>query len=374
MKENNIKYEKGTLGWIRERQKINSNRDGFDNIDEWLRWKRDSINVLENKYGKDFADWARANNGKIPKYFINAGCKTDAEYRNYCAKNAGFDNDKDRRNIRDWSNNKRLPKHITPKIEKLLNNNLIEYIKEKISNKKEMERIAWSKSIEDKYGKDFYEYAKKNEHILQRCVLDAGCRTENEYANLCAQRIGFKDSSEQSKVNLWKRGKVRPMSQNKDCSSYLGIELGEKIIGRYSLPILFDNIIKEMPNNCPGYEFIVIGDFKVNIKCRCLQFQGERTPFWNFSIRYNKVTDYFLLIGFDSRKNLEPKYAWLIHKNELVKIGKDHKNIRPLWNRDGLVITNANEYLKYFKKYNVTDKLKDLKDICKDFMENIDES
>lgn len=39
----NSNYEKGTLGWIREKQKIKAKKDGFDNVDAWLKWNTDII-------------------------------------------------------------------------------------------------------------------------------------------------------------------------------------------------------------------------------------------------------------------------------------------------------------------------------------------
>ena len=63
----NKKYEKGTLGWLREQQKIKAQKDGFGNVDDWLKWKADPCNILEKKWGKEFTDWVRQNRDKIPK-------------------------------------------------------------------------------------------------------------------------------------------------------------------------------------------------------------------------------------------------------------------------------------------------------------------
>lgn len=376
MEENNKRYEKGTLGWLREQQKIKAKKDGFDNVDDWLKWKSDPFNILEKKYGKEFADWAKENNGNVPGYLIDAGCRTGTEYKDYLAQKAGFENYNHKRNIIDWINGKRPPKNITNNetIKRYLNDDLVKQIKEKISDNKEKERTEWFKNLEDKYGKDFSEYAKKNEYKIRKCVLDAGCKTEIEYSNLCAQKRGFKNDSERAKIQGWNRGIHQPMSKNKNCSSNFGIELGEKIIGRYALPILFGSIKEEMTNNHPGFEFIVAKDLKVNIKCRCLQCKDKRTPWWNYPIKHNKDTDYFLFIGFDTRGWLVPMYAWLIHKDEMIKKGKEHDEIYPLWDRETFTITNDPDYLLYFKRYDITDKLDKLKDICKNFKENIDES
>lgn len=73
------------------------------------------------------------------------------------------------------------------------------------------------------------------------------------------------------------------------------------------------------------------------------------------------------MIGFDTREWLEPMFAWLVHKNETIKYGKNFNDEYPLWHRETFTITNSSGQLAYFKKYDVTDRLKDLKDICKNF-------
>jgi len=80
--------EKYTLGWFRKQAK----KDGFDNIREWKKWKKDQkwYKELSNKYGEEFSNWARQNKDKVPNKWINVGCKTDKEYRDICAQNAGF--------------------------------------------------------------------------------------------------------------------------------------------------------------------------------------------------------------------------------------------------------------------------------------------
>jgi hypothetical protein len=110
----NRKYEKGSLGWLREQQKIKAKKDGFDNIDDWLKWKADHFNILERKYGEEFTDWARKNECRIPKYWIDAGCKTIKEYKEFLAKRSGFDSDKDR--VREWMHDtgRCLPKEDNP--------------------------------------------------------------------------------------------------------------------------------------------------------------------------------------------------------------------------------------------------------------------
>ena len=72
----------------------------FDNVDDWLRWKSDPFNMLEKKYGKEFADWARQNKGKVPDKWIDVGCRTDKEYKDELARRSGYRDNAEK--IREW--------------------------------------------------------------------------------------------------------------------------------------------------------------------------------------------------------------------------------------------------------------------------------
>ncbi len=106
----NKKYEKGTLGWLREQQKIKAKKDGFDNIDDWLKWKADPFNILEKKYGNEFAFWARKNKGSVPDKWINSGCKTQNEYQHKCAQEAGFKDYAERAREYTYQTGRNLPR------------------------------------------------------------------------------------------------------------------------------------------------------------------------------------------------------------------------------------------------------------------------
>lgn len=111
-----------------------------------------------------------------------------------------------------------------------------------------------------------------------------------------------------------------------------------------------------MPPNFLGYDFIATGDIKIEVKTRCTSQTGNRTPWWNFPIDYNQTTDYFLLIGIDNRESLKIIHIWLIHKDEIIKKGKNNEDI--LYRRDTFTITNDQYYLSYFSKYDIIDKMR----------------
>jgi len=252
----NKRYEKGTLGWLREQQKIKAKKDGFDNVDDWLKWKNRDI---EEKYGKEFADWARQNKGRVPNKWIGLGCKNAVEYNNKIAE-------------RDY--------------------------------------------------KDHAEYVREWRH--------------------------------DHNINS-------PMSENKNCPSYQGVCLAERRYARKILPLIFGGIDKEMPYGNPGFDFVIKGGFRVDIKSIRIRNNG-----WDFSILYNDTADYFVLIGLNSPVNEDedPKilHVWVFKKDDIVikRIGGKGRIMEKFYRRSSISIVNRIEDTKIFKKYEWTDKLGDI--------------
>jgi len=101
------------------------------------------------------------------------------------------------------------------------------------------------------------------------------------------------------------------MDKNTKCSSYLGIYIAESLLSK-----VFNNV-ERMPNNNPGYDFICGKGYKIDVKSSCIRYHCNRAGSWDFNIRYNKIPDYFLLIAFDNRENLNPQHIWIIPGNVL---------------------------------------------------------
>lgn len=244
------KYDNGTLGWLREQQNIKAKKDGFDNIDDWLKWKVDPFNILEKKYGKEFADFARRNNGKIPDKWTNAGCKTEMEYQNKCARDAGFEDSNERR--KEWRYN--------------------------------------------------------------------------------------------TGINL-------PEEFNEDCSLWFG-----EFISQNYVMNTFEDPIK-MPSGNPGFDWICKKGQKIDHKGACLHYRADKSLFWLFHIRYNNTADYFILSAWDNRDSLVPLHVWIFPKNDTVRG-------RKFWRRDSFSVADTPKGLEEFQKYEVTDRLDKLKELC----------
>ena len=101
-------------------------------------------------------------------------------------------------------------------------------------------------------------------------------------------------------------------------SQYLGITVTEKVLSK-----VFPKV-KRMPYGNPGYDFICGKGFKVDAKAACYNQDG----FWTFSIRYNKIADYFACLAFDNRSSLKPLHFWLIPGNAMLPFGKGSNDWR----------------------------------------------
>lgn len=106
-------------------------------------------------------------------------------------------------------------------------------------------------------------------------------------------------------------GRQVPMADNKKCSSFLGVHIAERALSRF-----FDHIVR-MPYGFPGYDFICGQGYKIDVKSSCLRKREKKGDSWNYVLKCNDKADYFLLIAFDNRANLEPIHVWLVPGNVL---------------------------------------------------------
>lgn len=249
------KYEIGSLGWLIEQAK----KDGFDNVRNWQIWKRDQNNKnifykeLEEIYGKEFADWARQNRGKVEDKWLSTGCKTGKEYRDKCAQKVGF---------------------------------------------------------KDRAGR-YRDHQREWRH---------------------------------------ETGRQFPKEDNPDCSAYFGDFTESLMIQTFECTI-------RMPYGNPGYDWTCKRGDKIDNKGRCLSYRPGQSPRCKFYIGYNNIADWFILSAWDSRDNLNPLHVWAFHNDDIVRG-------RKFWRRDTFTITNTPECLKEFEKYEVTDRLYKLKELC----------
>ena len=93
-----------------------------------------------------------------------------------------------------------------------------------------------------------------------------------------------------------------PMSENKECASYLGVHINERLLKH-----LFDDV-EVMPYGNPGFDFICNNGKKIDGKSSCLNKDGR----WKFTINHNTTADYFFCVAYDNRRNLNIIHIWML--------------------------------------------------------------
>ena len=183
----------------------------------------------------------------------------------------------------------------------------------------------------------------------------------NEYNNERVKKMGYESWNDYCNKLRYNKGKCLPMSENKDCSAYLGVYIAERI-----LPLLFDNV-KKMPDGNPGFDFICSNGYKIDVKSACLSRHNSR---WVFLIKKNKIADYFFMVAFDNRENLNVIHIWLIKGDSVIE--------KTTWNSEEFIfnekraidITVNNKSLERWIKYERIDLLERSKKICSEFKIN----
>ena len=217
---------------------------------------------------------------------------------------------------------------------------------------------------DDKYNpcsKEFQEKAKElgltGHQYIQKLTEEGKLRNptdiDRETNNAIFERLGYNKSSDY--IRKWRHdnGIQAPMEENKDCAHYLGTCIAERKYGRIILPEIFGSIVQEMPYGHPKYDFLVTNNVKIDVKSCCIR---ENQGWYGFEphVRFNDVTDYFVILAFDDRENLNLLHVWSIGRNEIIR---GHK----FYMRDSIKITNKYGKLLEFKRYEWTSKLECLK-------------
>lgn len=138
------------------------------------------------------------------------------------------------------------------------------------------------------------------------------------------------------------------MRINKKCGMFLGCHVAERVLSH-----IFKDV-KRMPYGNIGYDFVCNKGFKIDVKSACL----NKNNAYSFTIKYNDIADYFLLIGFDNRESLNPQQLWLISGNETL-----HNN-KKMNEHLTLSIGNKSNSLTKYLKYKLDDKLKEAISCC----------
>lgn len=176
-------------------------------------------------------------------------------------------------------------------------------------------------------------------YLCDKCSLDRW-----------AQSKGYEDFADYSRERNWNKGISSPMSENEDCAVYLGIHIAERVLSK-----VFEDV-KRMSINNHGFDFICKKGYKIDVKSATVN-RPTSNGAWSFGINHNDIADYFLLIGFDDRENLEPMHIWLFKKDEMIR-GK------PFHMRKGFSMEDNPINLEVYNPWELTDKLEKMKECC----------
>ena len=99
---------------------------------------------------------------------------------------------------------------------------------------------------------------------------------------------------------------IKPASENKSCSLYLGCVIAETVLSQE-----FPGFVR-MPNNNPDYDYECPKGFKIDVKSSCRYHPKAGNDVWHFHIGCNKKAHFFLCIAWKDRKTLIPEHLWLI--------------------------------------------------------------
>ena len=229
------------------------------------------------------------------------------------------------------------------------------------------ERLEYQKKLKFENGYEFIRWLQQSgimknstdveNNKLEKFYKKRGFKNNKDYRDYIARRKGYKDNADYMREWCYNHGICGPSSENENCSLYLGIIIGENV----AEPILTEIWIKEkMPSKNPGYEYIVNGEYKIDVKTTTLKLDRRNGNYiWPFHIDYNDITDYFLLLALDDIESKNLIHVWLIHKYDMVTkgIGKGYV-IEKFYIRDKITMRNDPKYLSEFEKYDLIDKLK----------------
>lgn len=156
------------------------------------------------------------------------------------------------------------------------------------------------------YNKDYHQKHKKELNKQSRKYHQEHRKERNEKQRKYYEKTGREKAGSKS------------MYEDKFCAQYLGIVIGERLIKH-----LFKDV-EVMPYGNPKFDFICNKGKKIDVKTRCIALEKRKYPHWKFYINHNTIADFFILVAFDNRTDLNPLHLWMIPGKEI----NNQKNAR----------------------------------------------
>ena len=140
----------------------------------------------------------------------------------------------------------------------------------------------------------------------KKCKRDINKKYNREHKEKKA-----KESKEWYERTGRQKGGHLSMYENKLCAQYLGIVIAERLCRH-----LFKDV-EIMPMHNPEFDIICNKGKKIDVKSASVTLSNGKYPHWQFHIDLNKIPDFFILIAFDNRTDLNPLHLWMIPGNIL---------------------------------------------------------
>lgn len=139
------------------------------------------------------------------------------------------------------------------------------------------------------------------DYICKRCKAECDCKYNRHRRDEIGDEI-----NERQREYRYRTGRRQPMSENKSCASFLGVIVAERVISH-----VFKNV-KRMPIGNHGFDIICNRGMFIDVKSSCIYHSEKCADRWQFLIKKNHAADYFLLLAFDNREDLNPMHMWLV--------------------------------------------------------------
>ena len=167
----------------------------------------------------------------------------------------------------------------------------------KLYRENNLDKIKASNKL---YLENNHERVKDSQRLRQRLYRENNPEKSRAYQRSWAENNPDKVRAGWTKGNR-KRGNL-PMKENKECSSYLGVHINERLLRHYF------NDVEVMPYGNHGYDFICNNGKKIDGKSSCSTKGGR----WLFNIKHNIISDFFFCVAYDNREDLNPLHIWML--------------------------------------------------------------
>lgn len=147
---------------------------------------------------------------------------------------------------------------------------------------------------------------------------------------------------------IHRTGRQQPMSKNRQCSSFLGVYVAERVLSH-----VFKHV-ERMPTNNPGFDFICGGGHRIDVKSSCRHVHEHWADQWVFTINKNPIAEYFLCLAFDNRESLNPEHVWIIPAadvNDRVGVGISETTLGK-WDEYALDVSKVSKCCNIIKEWN----------------------